>query len=248
MLKGFKDFILKGNVVELATAVIVGAAFTAIVTAFTDGIVQPIINAIPVGSDAAEGLGFQITDNASTFVNIGSVITACINFLIIAAVVYFIIILPYNKLSELGGFGKKAEVTEVALLAEIRDLLDPESTSKAKAEAESDLPDHLSEPSAPVVENYGSPSGGQAPYEAPGGAGTTQRISAPPQQQPPPGPAVAAAGVPAVPVSAPRSGTGRPALSDAAAGARELPAARQLPAAGQLPAARVAVPRRAVPG
>lgn len=188
MLKGFKDFILKGNVVELATAVIVGAAFTAIVTAFTDGIVQPIINAIPVGSDAAEGLGFQITDNASTFVNIGSVITACINFLIIAAVVYFIIILPYNKLSELGGFGKKAEVTEVALLAEIRDLLDPESTSKAKAEAESDLPDHLSEPSAPVVENYGSPSGGQAPYEAPGGAGTTQRISAPPQEQAPQGP------------------------------------------------------------
>ena len=133
VLKGFRDFILKGNVVELATAVIIGAAFTAIVTAFTDGIVQPIINSIPVGSDAAQGLGFQITDNPSTFVDLGSVITAVINFLIIAAVVYFIIILPYNKLAELGGFGKKAEVTEIALLSEIRDLLDPDGASKAKA-------------------------------------------------------------------------------------------------------------------
>ncbi len=181
MLKGFKDFILKGNVVELATAVIIGAAFTAIVTAFTDGIVQPIINSIPVGSDAAQGLGFQITDNASTFVDIGSVITAVINFLIIAAVVYFIIILPYNKLSELGGFGKKSEVTEVALLTEIRDLLDPEGTSKAKAEAESDLPPHLADPSAPAGDAYAPQSGPLAPYESPSGAGTTQRISAPPQ-------------------------------------------------------------------
>ncbi|WP_439033014.1 large conductance mechanosensitive channel protein MscL [Gordonia terrae] len=180
MLKGFKDFILKGNVIELATAVIVGAAFTAIVTAFTDGIVQPIINSIPIGADSAQGLGFQITDNPSTFVDLGSVITAVINFLIIAAVVYFIIILPYNKLSELGGFGKKAEVTEVALLTEIRDLLDPEGTSKAKVEAESDLPAHLTDPAGPASDSYGPPSGSFAPYEAPSGAGTTQRISTPP--------------------------------------------------------------------
>lgn len=186
VLKGFRDFILKGNVVELATAVIIGAAFTAIVTAFTDGIVQPIINSIPVGSDAAQGLGFQITDNPSTFVDLGSVITAVINFLIIAAVVYFIIILPYNKLAELGGFGKKAEVTEIALLSEIRDLLDPDGASKAKAEAESDLPAHLSDPSGPVGDSYGPPSGSFAPYEAPAGAGTTQRISTPPTPQGPP--------------------------------------------------------------
>ena len=186
VLKGFRDFILKGNVVELATAVIVGAAFTAIVTAFTDGIVQPIINSIPVGSDAAQGLGFQITDNPSTFVDLGSVITAVINFLIIAAVVYFIIIMPYNKLAELGGFGKKAEVTEIALLSEIRDLLDPDGTSKAKAEAESDLPPHLSDPAGPAGDSYGTPSGSFAPYEAPAGAGTTQRISTPPAPQGPP--------------------------------------------------------------
>ncbi|MDY6808885.1 MAG: large conductance mechanosensitive channel protein MscL [Actinomycetota bacterium] len=165
MLKGFKEFILKGNVVELATAVIIGAAFTAIVSAFTDQIIQPLINAIPIGTDAAEGLGFQITDNPSTFVNIGALITAIINFLIIAAVVYFLIIMPYNKLAELGGFGKKAEVSEVSLLTEIRDLLDPEGTSKAKEEAQGDLPDHLREPGAPS--DYPEP-------------GATQRLTTPP--------------------------------------------------------------------
>ncbi|GAB93488.1 large conductance mechanosensitive channel protein MscL [Gordonia rhizosphera] len=166
MLKGFRDFILRGNVVELATAVIIGAAFTAIVTAFTEKIIQPLINAIPIGSDAAEGLGFQVTDNPSTFVDIGALITAIINFLIVAAVVYFIIIVPYNRLAELGGFGKKAEVSEVSLLTEIRDLLDPEGRSKAKEEAEKDLPAHLREPAE-------TPPGSGDP-------GLTQRLTTPP--------------------------------------------------------------------
>lgn len=177
MLKGFREFILKGNVIDLATAVIIGTAFTAIVTAFTDGIVQPIINTIPWSPSDAAGLGFNIIpDKPSTFVNLGSVITATINFLIIAAVVYFVIILPYNKLTELGGFGKKAEVTEVALLTEIRDLLDPEGASKAKEEAEKDLPDHLNNP--------GAPSGGQ-PVAAPA---PTQRLTTPPPQSAAPAP------------------------------------------------------------
>ncbi|MDL9938961.1 large conductance mechanosensitive channel protein MscL [Gordonia sp. ABSL1-1] len=177
MLKGFKDFILKGNVVELATAVIVGAAFTAIVTAFTDGIVNPLINAIPIGTDAAKGLGFQLVgDKPSTYVDLGLVITAVINFVIIAAVVYFLIILPYNKLSELGGYGKKAEVTEVALLAEIRDLLDPEGSSKAKEEAEQNLPDDLGGPTGP---------GGPPPVEQ-YPAGSTQRIATAPPSGPVP--------------------------------------------------------------
>ena len=128
MLKGFRDFIMKGNVVDLSTAVIIGTAFTAIVTAFTDGIIKPIINTIPWSPNEADGLGFElVSGKSSTFVNLGGVLTAVINFLIIAAVVYFIIILPYNKLAELGGFGKKAEVTEVALLTEIRDLLREQS-------------------------------------------------------------------------------------------------------------------------
>lgn len=144
MLRGFKEFILKGNVIDLATAVVVGSAFTAIVTAFTKGVIQPVINTIPFSPDAAKGLGFEIiSDRPSTFVNLGGVVTAAINFLMIAAVIYFVIIMPYNKLAELGGFGKKSEVTSVALLTEIRDLLDPEGTSAAKEQATEELPDHL---------------------------------------------------------------------------------------------------------
>ena len=73
MLKGFKDFILRGNVIELAVAVIIGSAFTAIVTAVTNNLIQPLINSF--GSAEVKGLGFQITDNESTFMDFGAVIT-----------------------------------------------------------------------------------------------------------------------------------------------------------------------------
>ncbi|GAB17113.1 hypothetical protein GOEFS_019_00260 [Gordonia effusa NBRC 100432] len=161
MLKGFKEFILKGNVVELATAVIIGAAFTAIVTAFTNKIIQPLINAIPIGTDKADGLGFQINDNANTFVDIGAVITAVINFLIVAAVVYFIIVLPYNKLAALAGFTKDdAEQVEVALLTEIRDILDPEAAARAKAKTVAEADANAAAQAAPSIDN-GPFDGGQ---------------------------------------------------------------------------------------
>ena len=99
MLKGFRDFILRGNVIELAVAVVIGSAFTAIVTAFSTNIINPLIAS--VGSTEVGGLGFQIrSGNAATFVDFGAVITAIINFLIIAAIVYFILIAPMNKLNE----------------------------------------------------------------------------------------------------------------------------------------------------
>lgn len=126
MLKGFKDFIMRGNVVDLAVAVVIGTAFTAIVTSFTDGLIQPLINAIG-GSDAAEGLGFRVLgENQSTFMDFGSVINAAINFLIVAGVVYFIIVLPVKHLQERRKRGQEtgpAEATDVELLTEIRDLL-----------------------------------------------------------------------------------------------------------------------------
>ncbi|MEK0145680.1 large conductance mechanosensitive channel protein MscL [Corynebacterium yonathiae] len=132
MLKGFKDFIMRGNVIELATAVIIGSAFTAIVTAVTDSIIQPIINSL--GSAEVDGLGFQITDNKNTLVDFGAVITAAINFLIIAAVVYFLIVMPINKLTEAAkrrhGVDPEAPApTSEELLAEIRDLLEAQSVS-----------------------------------------------------------------------------------------------------------------------
>ncbi|MFC4002890.1 large-conductance mechanosensitive channel protein MscL [Prauserella oleivorans] len=126
MLKGFKDFLMRGNVVELAVAVVIGTAFTAIVTAFTNGLIKPLINTIG-GSDAAKGLGFNILGgNDSTFLDFGSVINAAINFVIIAAVVYFILVLPMQKIQERRKRGQEegpAEPTDVELLQEIRDLL-----------------------------------------------------------------------------------------------------------------------------
>ena len=95
MLKGFRDFILRGNVIELAVAVVIGSAFTNIVTAFTNKIINPLIASL--GSTEVKGLGFQIRPGvAETFVDFGAVITAAINFLMVAAVVYFVLIVPMN--------------------------------------------------------------------------------------------------------------------------------------------------------
>jgi large conductance mechanosensitive channel len=125
MLRGFKDFILRGNVVDLAVAVVIGAAFATIVTAFTDSIIKPLINAITPAS--SPGLGVTlIAGKDSTYVDFAAVITAAINFVIVAAVIYFAIVLPVNVLQERRRRGEEAgpaEPTEVELLAEIRDLL-----------------------------------------------------------------------------------------------------------------------------
>ena len=130
MLKGFKDFIMRGNVIELATAVIIGSAFTAIVTAVTDSIIQPIINSL--GSAEVDGLGFQITDNKNTLVDFGAVITAAINFLIIAFVV-FLLVKGVNRIKDAALRKQVAESSAAgpsteALLAEIRDLLADRAT------------------------------------------------------------------------------------------------------------------------
>lgn len=122
MLKGFKDFLLRGSVLDLAVAVVVGAAFTAIVTAFTENIVNPLVAAL--GGSEEMGFGFEIiSGNAETFVNIGAVITAAINFVIIAAVVYFILIVPYTHAKKRFTVEEAAAITDVELLTEIRDLL-----------------------------------------------------------------------------------------------------------------------------
>ena len=128
MFKGFKNFIMRGNVLDLAVAVVIGAAFTAIVTAFTTGIIKPLINALG-GDKAAEGLGVRIlSENPATFIDLGSVINAVINFLIVAAVVYFILVVPMERLRDRRNRGKVVEadepaITDVQLLTEIRDLL-----------------------------------------------------------------------------------------------------------------------------
>ena len=128
MLKGFKDFILRGNVIELSVAVIMAAAFGAVVTSFTEGIVDPLLAA--VGGPDNIGLGFHLrSGNDATFINLGGIITSAITFLITAAVIYFILIVPMNKATELAARRKGidaeevTEATETELLVEIRDLL-----------------------------------------------------------------------------------------------------------------------------
>ena len=125
MLKGFKDFILRGNVVDLAVAVVIGAAFTTIVTAFTTGVIEPLINAVTPPS--SPGFGIQLVEGKeNTYIDAASVVTALINFLIVAAVVYFVIVLPLNTLKARRKRGEEsgpAEPTDVQLLAEILDLL-----------------------------------------------------------------------------------------------------------------------------
>jgi large conductance mechanosensitive channel len=133
VFKGFKDFLLRGNVVELAVAVVIGAAFTSVVTAFTTGLIKPLINAIG-GAKAADGLGFHIIGTTSaTFMDIGGVINAIINFLIVAAVVYFAFVLPVKHLQERRKRGQEpgpSQPTDIELLAEIRDLLRAQSTKE----------------------------------------------------------------------------------------------------------------------
>jgi large conductance mechanosensitive channel len=124
MLQGFKDFLLRGNIVELAVAVVIGTAFVALVTAFTTSVINPVIAAAG-GSDSL-GLGFTLRDgNEATFVDIGAFLTAIITFLITAAVVYFVVVVPMQRVTDRLAAGPQPEVVpaDVQLLTEIRDAL-----------------------------------------------------------------------------------------------------------------------------
>lgn len=126
-MNGFKEFIMRGNVIELAVAVIIGGAFTAIVNALVDGIFNPLIAAI----FNADEIGKAVWTVGSVNFGVGAVLAAVINFLLIALVIYFFIILPMNKFNEqlyVRKHGHKpseeaAAATETDLLVEIRDLL-----------------------------------------------------------------------------------------------------------------------------
>jgi large conductance mechanosensitive channel len=125
MLKGFKDFLMRGNVVDLAVAVVIGAAFSGVVTAFTEKIIKPLLDAIT--PPATPGFGIQlVTGKPSAFVDFSALITAAINFVLVAVVVYFAVVLPMRTIQERRRRGEESgpsEPTDVELLIEIRDLL-----------------------------------------------------------------------------------------------------------------------------
>jgi len=131
MLQGFKNFVMRGNVVDLAVAFVLGLAFAAVVDTVVSSIITPLLNAFSGGGMGR--LGFHIiADNPATYVNLAAIINAIIVFLLTAAVVYFLIVTPMNKVNERrrAGVAAPAEdaAEDVVLLREIRDLLSHRST------------------------------------------------------------------------------------------------------------------------
>ena len=132
MIKGFKEFIARGNVIDLAVAVVIGAAFGAIVTAIVESIINPLISLV-WKSDASGKIGFTIHGLYGPVIfPIGNLITAVISFLAIAVVVYFVFVYPMNRYKEHRAAKIAAGVTEEPealpseqeLLVQIRDLLE----------------------------------------------------------------------------------------------------------------------------
>ncbi|MCI2959440.1 large conductance mechanosensitive channel protein MscL [Agromyces atrinae] len=131
MLKGFKEFIMRGNVIDLAVAVVIGAAFTAVVNVVVNSVINPLIGAIFKADSLDDAMKWTIPGTSATL-EFGAVIGAVLNFLIIAAVVYFVFVLPVNTIKERAEAKLKrgepapeepdAE-TELVLLGQIRDLL-----------------------------------------------------------------------------------------------------------------------------
>ncbi|MEU6366204.1 large conductance mechanosensitive channel protein MscL [Streptomyces sp. NPDC046931] len=136
-MQGFKAFLMRGNVVDLAVAVVIGAAFTGIVNSVVKGVINPVVGAL--GTQSLEGYSSCIkgpctgTGASATGVRIlwGSVLGATLNFLITAAVVYFLMVLPMARFLARQEARRKAkegtheviEVTELEVLKEIRDAL-----------------------------------------------------------------------------------------------------------------------------
>ncbi|WEK14879.1 MAG: large conductance mechanosensitive channel protein MscL [Candidatus Microbacterium phytovorans] len=141
MIKGFKDFIMRGNVIDLAVAVVIGAAFTAIVNALVESFINPLIGVIFQVGDLSAWVWEvpTLTGGTSTF-GLGAIVGAIINFLAVAAIVYFVFVLPMNRFKERAaakaGVPEAEEAklpTEQELLVQIRDLLEKQGTTPPTA-------------------------------------------------------------------------------------------------------------------
>jgi len=131
MLKGFKDFIMKGNVVDLAVAVIIGAAFGAVVNSLVENIMMPLIAAL-IGSPNFDSFGLVTINGVD--IKFGVFLTVLVNFIIVAAAVYFAVVAPMNHViarrnAKLGIKEEEPAVDpQIELLTEIRDALTAKPT------------------------------------------------------------------------------------------------------------------------
>ena len=140
MIQGFKQFMLRGNVIDLAVAVVIGAAFTGVVNAIVNNIFNPLIASIFKASDLENVAVWTLNGSDIKF---GSVLGALIQFLLVAVVVYFVFVLPINHLKKAAFALKKTPAeslqeqneelppTETELLIQIRDLLAQERAAAA---------------------------------------------------------------------------------------------------------------------
>lgn len=136
MLDEFKKFLFRGNVVDLAVAVVIGIAFGGVVKAFTDGIINPLLGII--GGQNFDTLTITLRDQTLTdprvALSYGFVITAAINLVVVAAVLFFLVVKPLNVLAARRASGEEpaeaepAPSEEALLLIEIRDLLAQRTT------------------------------------------------------------------------------------------------------------------------
>ena len=119
MLKGFRDFLVRGNLIELAVAFVIGLAFAAVVTSFVDNILMPIIGKFGGQPDFS---GIDVVD-----IPVGAFINDLVSFVLIAAAVYVIVVMPYNRIRELRKKEEPEDVEQleetIVLLREIRDAL-----------------------------------------------------------------------------------------------------------------------------
>lgn len=124
MFQGFKEFASRGNAMEMAVGIVIGVAFTAVVDAVVNGVINPLIGGLFGQPNFDSLLAFDI---GTATVMPGTILTALVNFLLVAFAIYYIIVVPMNKLAAIRAAGKEPEEEEVeedvVLLREIRDLL-----------------------------------------------------------------------------------------------------------------------------
>jgi large conductance mechanosensitive channel len=126
MIKGFKEFLMRGNVLDLAVAVVIGTAFAKVVEAIVSSLVNPLVNVL--GGGNVKGLSWTIiSSNPKTTIDFAAIINAAIVFFLTAVVVYFVLVVPMQKIQERRKRGEEPEpealTLDQELLTDIRDAL-----------------------------------------------------------------------------------------------------------------------------
>lgn len=140
MLQGFKEFITRGNVLDLAVAVVIGAAFSGVINGLVQGFIMPLIGWL-VGAPDYSRIAFDVPNWRGDYTSfpIGAFIQGLIMFVLIAGAIYFFVILPINKLKSLRKTSEEvveeAAAEEVVLLTEIRDLLRAQSGAQSPSQS-----------------------------------------------------------------------------------------------------------------